>query len=106
MIGELYEFALSMFILGGSGYMLASHTAPELASGVVLLVVGYWFNKKSAESAVNQLLTQPPVMAIIDKTTTATANTAPIVNVDPIVPINYSPASGGPVIVPGGEQVG
>ena len=61
----MFEFLLSMFILAGGGFLLYRGIASELASGVITLIVGYWFTKRSNESAVNNLLRQSPTMVPI-----------------------------------------
>lgn len=78
VIDLLFEFLLSMFILGGFGFLLYKGIASELASGVITLVVGYWFQKRSSESAVNNLLRQSPSMAPVQNTPVTPAEpTAP-----------------------------
>jgi len=65
----LFEFLLSLMLIGGSGFLIFNGVASELASGVVTLVTGYWFQKRSNESAVNNLLRQSPTMVPIQNTT-------------------------------------
>lgn len=61
----LFEFLLSVMLTGGSGFLLYANVAPELASGVITLVVGYWFTSRSNASAVNNLLRQSPTIVPI-----------------------------------------
>lgn len=58
----VFEFFLSLFIIGGAGFLLYSNIATELAAGVITLVTGYWFQKRSNESAVSNLLREAPIM--------------------------------------------
>ena len=64
----MYEFLLSLFIIGGAGYLLMMGVAPELCAGVITLVTGFWFSKRSNENAVNNLLRQSPTMVPIKNT--------------------------------------
>jgi len=64
----LFEFLLSMFLIGGAGFLIFQGVASELASGVITLVTGYWFQKRSNESAVNNLLRQSPTITPIKNT--------------------------------------
>ena len=58
----MYEFALSFVILLGGGFLLLNGIAVEFASGLMSLVVGFWFQKRSSENAVNNLLRNPPTI--------------------------------------------
>ena len=76
----IFEFLLSMFILAGAGFLIYRGIASELGSGVITLIVGYWFTKRSNESAVNNLLRQSPTVTPILNT-----NDTPVVNLDATV---------------------
>ena len=58
----MFEFLLSVFIIAGAGFLLYLGIATELASGVITLIVSFWFQKRSNESAVNNLLRQSPIV--------------------------------------------
>jgi len=65
VLDVMFEFLLSMLLIVGSGYLLCIGVASELASGVVTLVVGYWFTSRSNATAVNNLLRQSPTLVPI-----------------------------------------
>jgi len=62
----LFGFILSVLLIAGGGFLLVLKVAPELASGVITLVVGFWFTQRSNAVAVNNLLKQGPSIVIPD----------------------------------------
>jgi hypothetical protein len=66
VIQDMYEFVLSLLLIVGGGYMLMHGVATELVSGVIGIVITYWFQKRSNESAINNLLRQSPITQPID----------------------------------------
>ncbi len=90
----LFEFLLSLLIIAGAGFMIYRGIASEFACGVISLVTGFWFTKRSNESAVNTLLKQPPVNMV--STPTPLQSTVQI-------PVQAPGQSVPPTVPPGGS---
>lgn len=76
VIDLFLEFLLSIFLCSGAGFLLFYGIAVELASGVIMMIAVYWFQKRSNESAVNNLLRQAPDLQNIQDSN-ATPTTTP-----------------------------
>jgi len=75
VIQDMYEFVLSLLLIVGGGYLLVCGVATELVSGVIGIVITYWFQKRSNESAINNLLRQPPNLISQDQNVSPQTNT-------------------------------
>jgi hypothetical protein len=71
----LFEFILSMVIIIGAGFLIYKAIAPEFCTGLITLVVGYWFTNRSNTTAVKNLLTQPPAVKLPESTDTTQTQT-------------------------------
>ena len=70
----LFEFLLSLCLYIGAGFLLYKGIASELASGVIGIVTTFWFNKRSNESAVNNLLRQSPTISPVQTDNVSPSN--------------------------------
>lgn len=84
----ILEFLLSVIIIVGGGYLITKAIAPEFATSIIALVVGFWFTSRSNASAVNTLLRQPPKIQIPEPPTNPEVINTP----DIITPETPAPA--------------